>query len=433
MANLTKMKSLDDWLIHISQLHPSTIELGLDRVRQVYDRMAISPSCPVITVAGTNGKGSSVAMLSSILITAGYQVGVYTSPHLVRYNERVAMNGTPVDDQLLCDGFAAVEKARQEVSLTYFEFGTLCAFWCFSRQALDAWVLETGLGGRLDAVNILDADVALITCIGLDHQQWLGNDRETIAREKAGILRAGQTAVCCDPDPPAAIQAVADSLDTRLWQLGQDFTYSCTPAGTWDWQAGDLVFPDLAPPVLAGRFQLDNAAGVLASLTLADLPFSIGHAAIDTGLSQVDLPGRFQLLPTSTSFGYSPVYLDVAHNADSAQALASILASQQKGRTLAVWGMLRDKDMEAVARIMKPHVDHWYLAPLPGDRGADTTSLKKALHGAGISETAISSAVDVASACRTATKAATDDDRVLVFGSFETVGGILSQLEYKLV
>lgn len=425
MAILSDRNTLHDWLAFISQQHPASIKLGLTRVHQVYERMGISPNCPVITVAGTNGKGSSVAMLGAILAAAGYSTGIYTSPHLVTYNERVVINGAAVTDQYLCDGFAAVEAARGDVPLTYFEFGTLCAFWCFAQQQLDVWILETGLGGRLDAVNILDADAALITHIGLDHQQWLGNSRELIAREKAGIMRAGHTAICADPVAPGSIDQYAHKLGTTLLQTGQDFSFSVS-GDTWKWKGAGQCLDGLPHPALAGSFQIENAAGVLAVLLMSGLPFVVAREAIAAGLQQIKLRGRFQLLSRAGSS--ADVYVDVAHNVDSARALAGLL-QLHPGATRAVWSMLRDKDMEAVASVMQPHIDFWYLASLPAERAADTAMLKDALHKAGVEADRIMLHETVQAAFEAATGAAGDDERILVFGSFETVGGILATLD----
>ncbi|MBE9516664.1 MAG: bifunctional tetrahydrofolate synthase/dihydrofolate synthase [Proteobacteria bacterium] len=423
--------TLDHWLAYIEKQHPANIELGLDRLRPVYERMApvksAKPTCPVIAVAGTNGKGSSVAMLASILRAAGHRVGTYTSPHLVHYNERVAIDGRPLDDASLCAGFEAVEAARGDTPLTYFEYGTLCAFWCLAQAELDAWILEVGLGGRLDAVNIIDADVALITRIGLDHQDWLGDDREKIGFEKAGIMRSGKVVVCSDPQPPAVIAAQAHNCGAQLLQLGADFDY-VTKGAQWDWQCGEASVTGLPRPALMGDFQLDNAAGVLAVAKLAGLPLAPDNNAIAAGLQQVRLAGRLQRLADAPE-----VLLDVAHNADSAAALSSSLsANPGAGDTLAVWAMYQDKDIAAVARIMKGCIDQWYVGSLPGPRGAERTGLTAALTEAGVESGQIKAYDDPLSAYRAAIAAATDDDRIVVFGSFETAGGILAQMQKGL-
>lgn len=420
--------TLDHWLAHIENQHPADIELGLDRVRQVYANMRLAPSCPVITIAGTNGKGSSVAMLASILTTAGYHVGSYTSPHLVRYNERVSISGVPADETMLCAGFEAVEAARGDIPLTYFEYGTLNAFWCFARSELDVWILEVGLGGRLDAVNIVDADATLITRIGLDHQDWLGDDRELIGQEKAGVMRAGRLVVCSDPLPPASIKIAAESSGARLLQLGVDYSIQ-NDGESWSWQAGNHKLAELPYPALAGSAQLDNAAGVIAVLELAELPFNIDRPALDAGLRQVQLPGRFQsFLPGELSA--ATVVIDVAHNADSASLLAQTLAARPvSGKTLAVWSIYQDKDRAEVARLMQPLIDDWYIAAMNGPRATPCELLEKTLNDNGVVAARRSAFATVEQAYSAAAAAAGPDDRLLVFGSFELAGVILAQVE----
>lgn len=420
--------TLDHWLAYIEKQHPADIELGLGRVQHVYANMRLAPSCPVITVAGTNGKGSSVAMLASILGAAGYCVGSYTSPHLVQYNERVVINAVPADDAMLCAGFEAVDAARGDIPLTYFEYGTLCAFWCFAQVELDVWILEVGLGGRLDAVNIIDADVALITRIGLDHQNWLGEDRELIGQEKAGIMRTGQPAVCSDPQPPASIKQQAKSRGARLLQLGVDYAIE-NDRDSWSWQSAVHKLAGLPYPALAGKAQLDNAAGVIAVLELAALPFSVDRPALDAGLRGVHVAGRFQSFAPGELMP-AMVIVDVAHNADSACLLAQSLADQPvSGKTLAVWSMYQDKDRHEVVRLMQSQVDSWYIAAMNGPRATPCEQLEKTLDENGVTDAHRSAFVTVEQAYSAAAAAAGPDDRLVVFGSFELAGVILAQVD----
>lgn len=430
-----RFNTLKDWLTWQETLHPVEIDLGLERASAVLARLKLTqPGFTLITVAGTNGKGSSVAMLEAVLLAAGYRVGSYTSPHLLRYNERIKLAGKPVDDATLCASFERIDQARADVRLTYFEFGTLAAIDILHRAGVDVAILEVGLGGRLDAVNILDADVALITAIGVDHVDWLGGDRETIAREKAGILRAGQPAVCADPLPPASLLSVAESLGTSLSLLGKDFFLERfversggQKVDGWRWRNSQHRFENLPLPALPGDFQLNNAAGVLAVLSCLRADFPVDAAAIARGLRSVSLPGRFQIIP-----GMPLQIFDVAHNAQSAQALANNLLCQDcQGRTFAVLGMLADKDIDAVVEQLCSVVDHWYLAPLPVPRAAPVGQLQAALL-ARPTETATRSVSidifnDVAAAYQAALAAGAAEDRIVVTGSFYTVAAVLGE------
>ncbi len=435
-----RFETLDGWLHWQESQHPNEIELGLERVSQVLARIDLTnPNFTVITVAGTNGKGSSVAMLQSILLAAGYRVGTYTSPHLLRYNERIQINGVPVDDNTLCESFERVDQARdlgsepnlQKVSLTYFEFGTLAAIDIFQRANVQIVLLEVGLGGRLDAVNVLDADVALITAIDVDHESWLGSDRETIAREKAGILRPGQVAICSDPNPPAALVDVAEKLATPLLLQGNDFEATIVDTGLvdannaekrWSWRGSAGQTLDLPMPVLAGDFQVTNAAGVLAVVEQLHehrfIPKPVDEHEIAQGLKNAILPGRFQII------GEKPVQiLDVAHNPHSASALANNLRLQHcRGKTRAVLGMLADKDIPAVVACLSGLVDQWYLALLDVPRAATGPQLEAALDG---QDSHIFD--NVISAHQAALNEANPEDRIVVFGSFYTVAEVLSQ------
>lgn len=402
-------------------LHPTTIELGLERAGRVLRRLHPEPPAfTVITVGGTNGKGSSVAMAEAILRAAGYRVGAYTSPHLVRYNERIRIEGEPVTDEALCGAFERVDGARDETSLTYFEFGTLAAVDIFYRENLDVALLEVGLGGRLDAVNLVEPDVALITSIALDHQAWLGEDRESIAREKAGILRPGRPAVCADPDIPEALQSEADRLGAELSRLGREFGFEPGISG-WSWWGGVRRRYALPRPALRGEIQYRNAAGVLMALeTIADrLPVS--QQAVREGLEQVTLPGRFQVLP-----GEPTLILDVAHNPEAAEELAANLrAMPSSGRTFAVIAMLADKDIEAVAAILRPLIDKWFAAGLRGERALDGETLAGRLRRAGVEAAELSPAVE--NALEVARGKALPGDRIVVFGSFFTVAEALEE------
>jgi dihydrofolate synthase/folylpolyglutamate synthase len=417
-----RYSTLEEWLNWQETLHPEEIKLGLDRVSQVLARLEFSqPNFIVVTVAGTNGKGSSVAMLQSILLEAGYRVGTYTSPHLQRYNERIQINGQAVDDDALCEAFERIDQARGEILLTYFEFGTLAAIDIFQRSGIDIAILEVGLGGRLDAVNILDADVALITSIDIDHEKWLGSDRESIAREKAGILRAGKVAVCADPDTPRALVEMAQQLGATLYCLGRDFKIEMVPDG-WYWQGVNGQKQLLPRPALIGDFQINNAAGTLSVLEQLQENFpelgSPGDEVIRRGLSKVSLPGRFQVIDDQ------PVkILDVAHNPQGAKVLAENLARFPcSGQTRAVFAMMADKDIPAVIETMSGLVDSWYLASLPVPRAATARQLDDFLGG---QKTQIFD--DVRVALRTAVNDSDPDDRIVVFGSFYTVAAALLQ------
>ncbi|HXG27656.1 MAG TPA: bifunctional tetrahydrofolate synthase/dihydrofolate synthase [Nevskiales bacterium] len=413
------MRTLADWLRWQEGLNPRGIALGLERMRAVAGRLSLSPfRCPVVTVGGTNGKGSCVAYLEAMLSAQGYRVCAYTSPHLLRYNERVRIAGRQATDTELCAAFERIEAARGEMPLTYFEFGTLAALLLFQDASPEAVILEVGLGGRLDAVNLVDADVALISSIGLDHTEWLGPDRESIAREKAGIFRSGRPAVCGDPSPPRSLQQQADALGTRLYRLEQDFRH-CEDEGTWRWQGWDATLERLPLPALRGAVQLDNAAACVAALRLLSARLPVSDEAVRAGLRAARLPGRFQVLP-----GRVPVILDVAHNAEACGVLAANLAALPgRGRTLAVLGMLNDKPAAEVARIMDAQVHAWYLGGLEvAGRGQSAQALASRL---GRLRGAVHLHQDIAAAFAAARHDAGPDDRIVAFGSFHTVEAVL--------
>jgi len=414
-----RFTSLNEWLAWQERLHSAEIDLGLERVSRVLHAMGLGKTpFKVITVAGTNGKGSSVAMLESVLIAAGYRTGAYYSPHLIRYNERVRIDGQEVSDQLLCRAFDHVDTARAQIPLTYFEFGTLAALQIFFAAELDVVVLEVGLGGRLDAVNIMDCDAALITGIGLDHREWLGDDRERIGYEKAGIMRPSRPAVCSDPTPPLSLSAHAADLGAPLACLGRDYGYT-VQGDNWSWRGASRRRTALPWPALRGGIQLQNAAGVLMTLEqlCADLPVTQGQ--IRDGLLSVSLGGRLQVLP-----GTPTRILDVAHNPHAAAELVKALESMPcHGQTHAVFAMLKDKDIAGVAREMSNAVDVWHAASLAVGRGASSGQLA-ALLGEGGGR-AVHEYADPQAAYAAAHRACDAGDRIVVFGSFYTVAAIL--------
>jgi dihydrofolate synthase/folylpolyglutamate synthase len=414
-------KSLDDWLAHCERLHPKTIDLTLERVRAVRERLAIRFDAPVITVAGTNGKGSSCAMLESIALHAGYRVGLYIKPHLVHFEERCRIGGRPVDAAALVPHFEAVEQARQGVTLTYFEFTTLAILRALSHAELDVVILEVGLGGRLDAVNVIDTDCALVTSIAIDHTEYLGNDRESIGREKAGIMRPGRPVVVSDPQPPDSVLDHAARLGADLRLAGRDFVHS-GDRQQWSWHGRRRRYNGLAYPALRGANQLLNASGVLAVFEAMHERLPIPAQAVRTGLALVELPGRFQIVP-----GQPTLVLDVAHNPQSVAVLAVNL--DQMGfypRTHAVFGAMRDKDLAGVIAPMLPLVDAWHFTELPTPRAAKAAELETlvdaAVRARGVRVQTHASPAD---ALRAAVAAADPADRIVVFGSFYTVGGVL--------
>ena len=415
--------TLDGWLARCERLHPSEIEMTLSRVRTVKERLQLSFDIPVITVAGTNGKGSTCAMLESIAVQAGYRVGLYSKPHLVHFEERCRINGAMVSAEALLPHFEAVEQARGDVSLTYFEFTLLVIARLLSQAALDVVVLEVGMGGRLDAVNVFDTDCAVITSIDLDHTEYLGSTREAIGHEKAGIMRAGKPVVISDPVPPQSLFDHAAAVGAQPWCFGRDFNYT-GDAQQWSWAGRTKRFNALAYPALRGANQLLNACGVLAVFEAMRERLPITAQAVRTGLALVELPGRFQIVP-----GQPTLVLDVAHNPHAVAALAQNL--DRMGfypRTHAVFGAMRDKAIAQILLTLGPVVDGWHFTDLPTPRAATAVELRDLHAGLSIKgpgPVTVACHPDPMQALSAAIEGADPADRIVVFGSFFTVGGVL--------
>ncbi|MDD5384199.1 MAG: bifunctional tetrahydrofolate synthase/dihydrofolate synthase [Gallionella sp.] len=450
--------TLTDWLTYLESLHPKTIALGLERVVQVKQRLNLNPDFPIITVGGTNGKGSVCAMLESILHAAGYRVGCYTSPHLLHYNERVRIAKRQASDAELCTSFEKIEQARGDIPLTYFEFGTLAAMQCFIGHKVDVAILEVGLGGRLDAVNVFDNDCAVVTSVDIDHTDYLGETREQIAFEKAGIFRNGKVAICADADVPQAIRNHAQQIGAKLWCIGSEFGFTenflpspaggrgiegegsgngartisiaqpltrpaghhlpPTGEGKAQWSYRSLVGSRnvLPYPALRGAFQLNNASAALAALDALKDKLPVSMEAVRRGLVEVQLAGRFQFVP-----GRPTLILDVAHNPHAARSLAQNLAGLPPcPHTLAVFAMLKDKDMVGVAAALDPLIDTWLVAGIAAPRGATAGALAQVLQNTGVRGD-IQTFSNVGEALRYAYNAAGENDRIAAFGSFYTV------------
>lgn len=411
--------TLIQWLAYLEALHPKTIELGLERVARVRDALALQPAFAIITVGGTNGKGSTCALLEAILTRAGYRVGCYTSPHLLSYNERVRVDAQIVDDVALCGAFAAVEAARGDTLLTYFEFGTLAALWLFCRAQLDVAILEVGLGGRLDAVNAFDSDCAVLTNVDLDHMDYLGPDVEAIGREKAGIFRRGRPAVYADVSMPQSVRRAATAVGVQLLALNDAFGYQLhDQANQWDYWGPNGWRYALPLPALRGAYQLRNASACLTALETLRERLPVAQQHVKRGLAEVTLAGRFQVFP-----GRPVLILDVAHNPHAARSLAANLQAMGKfSRTLGVFAMLKDKDISGVIEALEGQVDEWFVGSILAVRGATSATLVELLQQRGARARAYP---DVAQALTAARHSAQGNDRIVVFGSFYTVAEAL--------
>jgi dihydrofolate synthase/folylpolyglutamate synthase len=424
---------LSDWLSWQETLHPNAIDLGLERVRAVLQRLQWqTPTCPVITIAGTKGKGSCAALLDSMLGAAGYRVGLFTSPHLHRYNERIHIGGQEISDESLCVAFERINTARGEISLTYFEFNTLAALLCFASAAVDVMVLEVGMGGRLDAVNVIDADVAIVTSIGLDHTEWLGQDVASIGREKAGVFRKDRPALFGGKEMPASVQTVATEVGAQLLLAQRDFGFTEQQHG-WRWWMQTRQLEQLPLPSIGGEIQVWNASVALAALHLLSARLPVSRAAIEQGLRATQLSGRFQIV-AATATRPSEWILDVAHNPLSATVLADHLAAYSnrtgRKRTIAVLGVLADKDLHGMIDALRNQVDAWIAVGLSGPRALSAQLLAERLRMEGV--TVLGTAADVHSACELAGQEAGAGNRVLVCGSFMSVGPALEWLSVHI-
>jgi dihydrofolate synthase/folylpolyglutamate synthase len=425
--------TLSDWLALLESRHAEThIDMGLDRVRAVKERMGLEFKCPVIMVAGTNGKGSTCAMLESILLRAGYRVGLYIKPHFLAFNERARLNGEDASDAALVEAFNAVESVRGETSLTYFEFTTLAIMHLLSKAPIDVAILEVGLGGRLDAVNVIDADVSIVTSIDIDHKEYLGETREEIGFEKAGIFRPGKAAICSDPMPPQSLVRHAEDIGADLWLLGRDFNYQGDQL-QWSYGGREVRRNSLAYPALRGANQLLNASAALAALEALRMQLPAGAQEVRTGLALVELPGRFQVLP-----GRPAIVYDVAHNPHAAATLAQNLGNMgYHPFTYAVFGIMQDKDIDAVIAPLAQYIDHWCVADLPSPRSSKATELAAKLEalrpaGAKAEDFSATAFANPGEAFANALSRATEGDRIVVFGSFYTVAGVMATRKNSL-
>ena len=421
---LAQPQSLAKWLTYIEALHPKSIAMGLDRVSEVACRLGLSPQFPIISIAGTNGKGSTCAMLEQIYLAARYRVGAYTSPHLKRYNERVRVNHQEASDEELCVAFSAVERARGDLVLTYFEMGTLAAMWHFEQSHLDVAVLEVGMGGRLDAVNVFEPSCAIITCVDLDHLEYLGDTREKIGAEKAGVYRPHKVAICGDVNPPQTVIHHANTIGADLHLINRDFFVQSSPNG-WQYQTSDLTL-SMSPLALQGDFQLNNAACAICAVEQLNQQLPVKMQAIDETLKTVTLLGRFYQVSQNPD-----IILDVAHNPQAALSLANNLKNNShQGRTLGVFAMLADKDIEQVVNALLPYISIWYLADNHHARGATADDLIQYLQPQaknGLTKVFHRVAEALEAACKEADK----NDRIIVFGSFYTVADAIDALNVQ--
>ncbi len=411
-----RFQLLEEWLAWQEGLHFTAIDLGLDRCCEVAERMGLLDSdFAVLSVAGTNGKGSSVTMLDMILRQSGYKTGVYTSPHLIRYNERICIEGHEVSDAILCSAFERIDQARRDVSLTYFEFGTLAALEVFHQAGVQIAIMEVGLGGRLDAVNILAADATLVTSIDIDHENWLGHDRNSVGREKAGIFRKDKAAVCSDPEPPASVTDYAREIGAKLKLMGKDYSYEVT-GDTWNWQSGSSEYHALAKPSANNLCQIQNAAGVLMLLKTISERYPVSNEAVAMTMIDFRLNGRFQIVPAEV-----PYVLDVAHNRQAAQLLVRNLKKlPETGLTHCIIGMLKDKNHELIFRELGNIVDSWYVVGLDSERAIKPGVLAEKLRQS-INPQHMYEFKDINNALGMASGHAKAGDRIVITGSFLTV------------
>ena len=414
-------KTLADWLNWQETLHLSEIDLGLDRIREVANKLnLLSPNFPIITVAGTNGKGSCVALFESILNAQGYKTGSYTSPHLIDYNERIKLNSINASDSLIVEAFEEIDRARGEISLTYFEFGTLAAMLIFKQQQIDVAILEVGLGGRLDASNLWDTSLAIITSIGIDHIDWLGDDREVIAIEKSGIMRKDTPVICGDLNPPLAIAKEAKRIGAQLDQINNDFSYHMNDDETWDWIGFNKSYT-LPLPALAGEFQLNNSATVIAGLVTFNNVLKVDSSNIKQGLKNVSIIGRLQTIHQKPEW-----LIDVAHNPHAAKQLAKHLNSNPTtGKTIALFSMLKDKDIDQVISILSTNFDEWHIVELEGSRSTNINKLKEVIIEHNPNKTVIIHQ-SFSMACKSLKSATNLQDRVVAFGSFLVVSEVIN-------
>ncbi len=422
-----RFDNLSDWLRWQEKLHFTEIDPGLDRISQVWQRLngVTQLAYPVVTIAGTNGKGSSVAMLDAILRSAGYKTGCYTSPHLLDYNERICIAGQCCDDDAICQAFQQIDDVRGDISLTYFEFATLAAILIFNQKQIDIAILEVGMGGRLDAVNLFEPDISLITPISLDHTAWLGEDKESIAYEKAGIIRSDKPVVCSEPEPANAIINKAKQLNASLYYSQRDYHVE-NHSKSWSWSNNQHTYHHLPKPNLAGHYQVQNAAAVLQVVSLLAKQFTISESDVRLALETVTLAGRFQQFS-----GDVEVILDVTHNQQGAKNLAQLLAdTAYSGQTFAVLAMLKDKDVSAVVESLSTQIDRWYLASLFGSRGLAVSDLAAEFYQ--LSPVPLLNKYNsVIEAYQQANSDAKPGDRIIVFGSFHTVEAVMRLLHKK--
>jgi len=419
---MARFDSLQAWLSWQEGFHPRSIDLGLDRAAQVFAQLNPSGVKPVtLTVAGTNGKGSCIAFLEAIYKAQGYKVGTYTSPHILKYNERIKINGNPVSDALICDAFARIDAVRGDVSLSYFEFGTLAALDIFWQADLDVQLLEVGLGGRLDAVNIIDPDISIISSISIDHVNWLGETREAIAIEKAGIFRTNIPAIVGDCDPPSSLLTVAAEKKTPIETINKDFSYQKN-AKDWSWKYNEVQYSHLPHPNLAGEHQFNNAALAIAAITKMQSLLTVNPTSVSSGMKNVALMGRFQLIS-----GDIPILLDVAHNPQAVRMLYAYLMEHFPDKKIhAVFSMMKDKDINTVIKVMKQCVENWFIAPLDVPRVASNRVLKTFFTENNI-DNVILSDENFVETIKQVKQQAKKGDLILIFGSFFLVSKYLAE------